>query len=196
MHRIDLTLSRALQLACVCIVLAAPRAEAGGRALFADFDGDGRGDRASLDARDPSIVRIWFSATRTTQIIRSTQPLRDITAVDLNGDRYPELVASNRSPGLQVWVKAHKGFQHYRRNGPFSSRDIAPPDRHRVDDDADRFAAAIGAAKPPPPSIAGNLHRRPPPSGVRTEAARLTRTARSASRVAPFAPRPPPGPAL
>jgi hypothetical protein len=196
MHRISRTLRHAVQLVCVCALLVAPRAEASGRAVLADFDGDGHGDRASLDARDPSIVRIWFSATRTTQIIRSAQPLRDISAVDLNGDRYPELVASNRSPGLQVWVKAHKGFRHYRRNGPFSSRDIAPPNRRRVDDDADRFAPAIGAAKPPPPSIAGNLHRRRPPSGVRTAAASLTRAARSASRVAAFAPRPPPGLAL
>ena len=196
MHLINQIRRRGAQLAFVCILLLAGRTQASGESLVADFDGDGRGDRVSLDAQDPSVVRIWLSGTRITHIIRSTQPLRDIRAVDLNGDHHPELIASNRSHGLQVWVKAHAGFRHYRRQRPPSPRDVSHPNRRRVDDDADRFAPAIGAAKPPPPSIAGNLHQRPPPSGVRSAAASLTRAARTASRVAAFAPRPPPGLAL
>ena len=190
MHRISLTLRHAVQLACVCALLVAPRAEASGRAVLADFDGDGHGDRASLDARDPSIVRIWFSATRTTQIIRSTQPLRGITAVDLNGDRHPELIASNRSHGVQVWMKAHAGFRHYRQKRPPPPRDISHPNRRRVDDDAAPAAAAIGAAKDSPPSLAAVQHRLSVLPGVRHDPPGLTRPARSDA--APFAPRPPP----
>src|SRR5262245_51396938 len=86
---------RALSLVCLCVLLLTPRAEAGRRRLFADFDADGRRDRVTLDAHEPWIVRIWLSATRSTHIIRSAQPLRAITAVDLNGDRRPELIFSN-----------------------------------------------------------------------------------------------------
>jgi len=193
MHLINQIRRRGGQLAFVCILLLAGRTQASGESLVADFDGDGRGDRISLDARDPSIMRIWFSGTRITQIIRSTQPLRDIRAVDLNGDHHPELIASNRSHGLQVWVKAHAGFRHYRRKRPPSPHDLSHPNRRRVDDDAPPAAAAIGAAKDSPPSLAAVQHRQSVLSGIRHDLPGLTRPPRSALDAAPFAPRPPPG---
>src|SRR4029077_19809935 len=122
---------RTLPLVGLCVLLLAPRAEAGHRRLFADFDADGHRDRVTLDAREPWIVRIWLSATRSTHIIRSAQPLRDITLVDLNGDRRPELIATGRSHGLQVWTKAAAGFVAYpRQRSPFS-RDVGGSGRHR-----------------------------------------------------------------
>src|SRR5258705_8501525 len=111
MPRVNPALRRGVCLACLWVLLFGIRAHADGHAVIADFDGDGRSDHVSLDARDAAVVRIWFSASQTTQIIRSRQPLRDITAADLNGDHRPELIASTRSHGLQVWVKAHTGFR-------------------------------------------------------------------------------------
>src|SRR5262245_21714938 len=103
---------RTLPLVGLWILLLAPRAEAG-HGLFADLDADGRRDHVTVDAHKPWIVRIWLSATRSTHIIRSSQPLRSVTVVDLNGDRRPELIFSNRSHGLQVWTKDPGGFVAY-----------------------------------------------------------------------------------
>jgi len=195
MHHFNPTLRRGMHLAFLCAFLFATRAHAGGRAVIADFDGDGRSDRVTLDAVDARVVRIWFSATRTTEIIRSPQPLRDIAAVDLNGDRHPELVASNRSRGLQVWMKAHAGFRHFRRKRPAAPRDIGHPERRRVDDDTGSNAAAIGGAKPIPMSVAVGPRRRWL-IAVRRNALDVTHAPRSALPDSPFAPRPPPVPAF
>jgi len=138
------------------------------------------------------VVRIWFSATRTTETIRSPQPLRDIAAVDLNGDRHPELIASNRSRGLQVWMKAHAGFRHYRRKRPVAPRDIAYPERRRVNDDAALDAAAIGGARPVPMSLASGPRRRFLLPAIPRYASDVTHAARSALPNSAFAPRPPP----
>jgi hypothetical protein len=195
MRHIDPTLRRGMHLAFLCAFVFATRANAAGR-VIADFDGDGRGDHVTLDAVDARVVRIWFSATRTTEIIRSPQPLRDIAAVDLNGDRHPELVASNRSHGLQVWMKAHAGFRHYRRKRRAAPRDIGHPERRRVDGDTGSDAAAIGGAKPVPVSLAVGPRRRSLIAAVRCNAPDVTHAARSALPDSPFAPRPPPALAL
>src|SRR5215468_1516742 len=139
---------RTLPLAGLCLLLLAPRAEAGHRRLFIDFDADGRRDRVTLDVREPWIVRIWLSATRSTHIIRSAQPLRDIAAVDLDGDHRPELIASTRSRGLQVWTNAPGGFVVYplRRRPP--TRDVSSSDRHRLDKDIDELPLGMGNTRP------------------------------------------------
>jgi hypothetical protein len=194
MHRHNQTCRRGTLLV-LCVLLGATRAQAAGR-VVADFDGDGRGDHVTLDAADARVVRIWFSATRTIEIIRSPQPLRDITAVDLNGDQHPELVASNRSRGLQVWVKAHAGFRRYRQRRPTAPRDIGYPERRRVNDDDASDEAAIGGAKPAPISLAAGSRRRFLIPAVRRDAPDVTRAARSALPDSPFAPRPPPAAAV
>ena len=195
MRRLNPTARRAIHLACLCMFLFATRAHAAAR-VVADFDGDGRGDRVTLDATDARVVRIWFSATRTIEIIRSPQPIRDITAVDLNGDRHPELIASNRSHGLQVWVKSHAGFRHYRRKAPAAPRGVGYPERRRVNDDAAQDAAAIDGAKPVPPLLAVGPHRRSLLRPIRGDSPDVTYAARSALPDSPFAPRPPPIPAF
>jgi hypothetical protein len=192
MRHLDPTLRRGMHLAFLCAFLFATRAHAAGR-VIADFDGDGRGDHVTLDAVDARVVRIWFSSTRTTEIIRSPQPLRDITAVDLNGDRHPELVASNRSHGLQVWVRAHAGFRRYaHKRKPPLPRDLSYPERRRVNDDAGSDAAAIGGAKLVPMSAAVGQRRRSLIAAVRRNTPDVTHAARSALPDSPFAPRPPP----
>jgi hypothetical protein len=191
MLRANAFLWRALRFASLCTLLCATHAFANGTGTFADFDGDGRRDRVSLDATEPSIVRIWLSATKSTQIIRSSQPLLAITAVDLNGDRRSELVATTRSPGLHIWTKAHKGFRTYVRKRP-PSRGFGRQDRRTVDDEEDDAGPAAGASKPVLTPIATSVHRRGPPDDVRVDAREPIFTVRSATPLTPSSPRPPP----
>jgi hypothetical protein len=185
-------IARALAFACLCLLLLAPGAEAGRRKVFADFDADGHRDRATLDAREPWIVRIWLSATRSTHIIRSAQPLRDITVVDLNGDRRPELVATSRSHGLQVWTKAASGFVAYpRQRRPFS-RDVGGTGHHRVDDHTDEFPPGIATTKLTPGLLASSINRRSSSPHVGRRGAEQPPGGRAAVPLAPLSPRPPP----
>jgi hypothetical protein len=183
---------RTLPLVGLCVLLLAPRAEAGHRRLFADFDADGRRDHVTVSAHEPWIVRIWLSATRSTHIIRSAQPLRGITAVDLNGDRRPELIFSNRSHGLQVWTKAPSGFVAYPHRARPPTRDISGSTRHRVDDDADELPPGIASASG---DFAFLVTRLSPwatiPALVRPRTEQ-PRDRRSTPRLAPLSPRPPP----
>ena len=185
------TIRRVLPLAFLCTVLCAPHAHAKGTRIFADFDGDGHRDRISLDAAEPSVVRIWLSASRSTQIIRSAQPLLSITAVDLNGDHRSELVATTRSSGLHIWTKAHRGFRIYKGKHP-PPRSVGRQGRHTVDDEENDPAPAAGASKPVPPPTATSVHRRGPPNDVPADAHELIVHVRSATPLAPSSPRPPP----
>jgi hypothetical protein len=174
------------------MLLLAPRAEAGHRRLFADFDADGHRDRVTLDAREPWIVRIWLSATRSTHIIRSAHPLREITALDLNGDRRPELIASSPTRGLQVWTKAPSGFVAYPHRPRPPSRDISGSARHRVDDGTDGLPPGMASAKVTVAFVVTSLDRWAvvPDGGQR--GAEQPQDTRSTLRFTPLSPRPPP----
>lgn len=188
-----LPILRTLTAVGLCALLLAPRAEARHRRLFVDFDADGRRDRVMLDARQPWIVRIWLSATRSTHIVRSAQPLRAIIAVDLNGDHWPELIASNRSYGLQVWTKAASGFVKYRRRArPPTPRDVGSAGRHRIDDDTDGSPPGITSAKVTHAVVVTTLDRRAAIlHGGRSGADQLNER-RWTLRFTPLSPRPPP----
>jgi hypothetical protein len=178
--------------ACVCAVLCAANAYAASPTVVADLDGDGHGDHVSFDANEPSVVRIWLSATGSVHIIRSAQPLRAITAVDLNGDHRSELIATTQSSGLHVWTKARRdGFRAYRRKHP-PRRDFSQPERRHVDGNDGDTAIAISTAKPLPPSTATNAHRRGPPPLVRLPGSERTYAASSSVFLDHLSPRPPP----
>jgi hypothetical protein len=181
---------RTLSLVCLCVLLLAPRAEANHR-LFADFDADGRRDRVTLDAHEPRVVRIWLSATRSTHIIRSAQPLRDITAVDLNGDRRPELIATNRARGLQVWAKAPSGFVAYPHRARPPTRQASGSGRHRLDDNNEESPPEIANAKQIPAFVVASFYRQPATAPVGSHADQ-PRGRRTTFRLAPLSPRPPP----
>ena len=183
---------RTLPLVGLWILLLAARAEAGHRRLFADFDADGRRDHVTVDAREPWIVRIWLSATRSTHIIRSPQPLRGITAVDLNGDRRPELIFSSRSHGLQVWTKAPGGFVAYPHRPRPPTRDISGSTRHRVDDNSDELPPVLAAASGTLAAAVTSLNPWAAVPDIASPRAGHPRDSRSTLRLAPLAPRPPP----
>jgi hypothetical protein len=184
---------RTLPLVGLCVLLLVTRAEARHRGAFVDLDADGRRDRVTLDVRHPWIVRVWLSATRSTHFIRSTQPLRAIAVVDLNGDRHLELIASGRSRGLQVWTKAPSGFVKYRRRArPPTPRDVGGAGRHRVDDDSGGLPPGIAAAKVTLAAVITSLDRRAvTPDGGRSGASQPG-SRRSTFDLTPLSPRPPP----
>jgi hypothetical protein len=180
-----------LLLASLCAMLWSAQAYAATTASFGDFDGDGYRDRFSIDAAEPSIVRVWLSATRSTHIIHSAQPLRAVIAADLNGDHRAELIAATRSSGLHVWTKASSGFRIYHRKRP-DPRTFHRPDRRSINDDDDDAAGTVAAAKPGPPPAAAMLHRRGPPDATHLASRELNgvRCARLPSAL--YSPRPPP----
>jgi len=178
-------------LASLCALVCSAPAYANTTGTFADFDGDGHGDRVTIDAAEPSIVRIWLSATRSTHVIHSAQPLQAITAADLNGDHRAELIATTRSSGLRVWTKAHSGFRAYRRKRP-DPRNFHRPDRRTINDNDDDAAGTVAAAKPGPPSAAATFHRRGPPDARHTPSRDLTCLGCASILLSPSSPRPPP----
>ena len=183
---------RTLLLVGLCALLLAPRAEAGHRRLFADLDADGRRDHVTVDTHEPWIVRIWLSATRSTHIIRSPQPLRGITVVDLNGDRRPELIFSNRSHGLQVWTSAPGGFVAYPHRPRPPTDDISGSTRHRVDDQSDELPPGIAGAGATLAVAITSLNPWAAVPKTRHTRANHPRDRRSTFRLAPLSPRPPP----
>jgi hypothetical protein len=193
MLNIPATLRRALWLALVCALLAAPRAWASEPALTADFDGDGYRDHATLDVQEPSVVRVWLSATKATNLIRTAEPLVAIAAADLDGDRHPELITSNRSSGLQVWTKKkkHAGFRVFRlkhsRLAGVSQLDHQVPDPGPTLTVLETTVFRLFA-----PSFARSAYAVAPPDSIWIKAGRLARGPTSSPHIAPLAPRPPP----
>src|SRR5438128_1273822 len=55
-------------------------------ALTIDLDGDGLRDHVVLDRREPAGLRVWLSASDTTEVIRTRVPLLQVVAADLDGD--------------------------------------------------------------------------------------------------------------
>ena len=183
---------RTVALVGLCALLLAPRAEARHRRLFADLDADGRRDRVTFDVRHPWIVRIWLSATRSTHIIRSAQPLRNVVAVDLNGDRRPELIASNRTLGLQVWTKAPSGFVKYSQRPRPPTRQVGGSERHHVDDNSDGVPAAVPGARVTLEFVVSSFDRSISADDSGQPDAEQPRDGRFTLRLAPLSPRPPP----
>ena len=196
MHRIASMLRRAVWLTCLCALLLASRADASESTLVADFDGDGQGDRVTRNWQEPSVLRVWLSATRTTDVIRSREPLRHVVAADLDGDRRAELIVSNRSRGLRIWTKKHKGFRAYHPKQAPSPIGLSRPTGHAFDDGPPTPMLEMSASRPVPPSLALSVRPPAPTFGATRHAPRFARAPISPQYFAPFAPRPPPAPAV
>lgn len=187
-----LTLRRASWLICACLLLLPHSAIAAEPSLAIDFDGDGWRDHVTLDRQEPTLLHVWLSASNTTEVIRNRVPLMRVSAVDIDGDHQPELIASDQELRIQVWSRTHKGF-HPRRPRPIIPTAGKRPTGHRVDDSdalpddeiAGNWSAPLGLA------LCASLH----PLGSELRHARAPRTVgacRSFIAVDPFRPRPPP----
>jgi hypothetical protein len=129
-----------LCLAWMLVLVAAGAAAAGTtHSISGDFDGDGRRDRAELDYREPTTVRVRLSAGRITVLVRGRTPFIGLAACDLDGDARDELLTSDASSRLQVFTKRSiglAGFEPFRprRKGPDG---LSRPCKQGFDDGSD-----------------------------------------------------------
>jgi hypothetical protein len=127
-----LSLARILWLTCVCLCLL-PRAVAAAEPLLvADLDGDGLYDRVTISHREPTVLRLWLSASGKTHRIHLGTPVLHVVAMDLDGDHRPELIAHDAKSRLHVWTWKRKAFKPYRSR--MHVRFTLAPGRHAVND--------------------------------------------------------------
>lgn len=191
MHVVARVVRRAVWLVWLCLLAGPHTAHASGLTVSADFDGDGRYDRAELERRESSLLRGWFSASHSTSVVHSSTPLLTIAATDLDGDGRHELIASGTLGRLQVWTKRRHGFTrlHPHQGAPVVSSGQAPL---TVDDESEDTS---GAEVPPSPStLSLALTRRspPPPPLAAPPATRPVIVPPQSELLARFGSRPPP----
>ena len=193
MRRRVLTPGLVLWMACGCLCVLPRLAVAAEPSLTIDFDGDGRHDRVILDGRQPSGLRVWLSASGTTEVLRSHSPLQRVAAIDLDGDRRPELIARDSESRIHVWTPRGKRFHRYRlRHG--IPNGLTSPTSHRIDD-GDREPAGLLTGSTFAPSALLRASPRAPTNGAsRLCAPQGAPACHGSPAVRPFAPRPPPAP--
>jgi hypothetical protein len=188
-----LTLRRVLWFACGLLLLTAPRSYANGSALAADLDGDGHGDRVTVTREQPSVVRVWLSASSTTHVLRSAEPVVAVALADLNGDSRPELIATNANSGLHIWTRTKKGFRGFRlRRHPVPVAVSHSTRNHKADDGPASSEATSDPLNPVPSSLVLSVRPVILTFSGWNRAPRLVRGPTASPCRSPFAPRPPP----
>jgi hypothetical protein len=187
----SLTPLRLLWVVSVCLLLASRLAVAAESSLAIDFDGDGRHDHVELDHRQPSVLRIWLSASGTTHVLHSRTPLLEVAAKDLDGDHQPELIARDSESHIHVWKARRRGFHSYRPRQRIPLG-LTAPTRRSVDDHNDAPVGVITGGSASPAALAQSSPRAAPVQAL-TAAVFPDAAAHDTSSAAdPFAPRPPP----
>jgi hypothetical protein len=177
---------------CACLLLLPQAAAAGGSLLAVDFDGDGRRDSVRLDQNRPSVLRVWLSASGTTQVLVSRGPLHRVAATDLDGDNRPELIATDRQSRLHVWTTRERLFHRYhpRRLIP---QNLSAAGETRVDGRNREPEEVLTGATFGPSELSRPLLLAPPDRLFRACAPADQHTRQSYPSAQPFSPRPPPG---
>jgi hypothetical protein len=191
MHRPTFARRQVFWMVCACVLLL-PHVAAAQPSLAIDLDGDGRHDQVMLDRGDPSFLRVWLSASSTTQVIRSRVPLLQVVAADLDGDHRPELIARDGDSQLHVWKRKRKGFHSYRPRDA-APRTLEQRNRRTIEDPDTEAPGIITSPSFAPFALTLCASSRAP--GLQASGAGApyaTHTLRSVSAVDPFAPRPPP----
>ena len=140
-------------------------------------------------------MHVWLSASDTTHVLFSRDPLQRIAAFDLDGDHYPELIARDSQSRIHVWTHRRTGFHKIRPHRARSDGLTTPAHRH-VDDRDGQPANAFGST---PFSMSAPLRtslRAPPIPDSRVITTSPARRLSSVAAADPFAPRPPPAPRL
>jgi hypothetical protein len=175
---------------CACLLLL-PKIAAADPSLAVDFDGDGRQDTVWLDQRRPSVLRVWLSSSGTTLVLVSRRPLQNVTATDLDGDRRPELIASDSQARLHVWTPKAKGFRRYR--APLVAlKGLKAPKGHRVDGRNREPEEVFSGSAFAPPDVTRSSPQVPPDDRAVAYASRDKSAGLISSAVEPFSARPPP----
>jgi hypothetical protein len=176
--------------ACLCLLLAPRLAAAAEPLLLADFDGDGQRDRVTLSRREPSVLRLWLSASRQTLTVKTEEPVQHVVAADLDGDHRPELIARSGKSRLHVWSRATYRFKSV-RPPPISPGALATPHPGAADDDDSEGPKATVAVASP--AMAWSSLARAPALVCAPSPALYTDPAISTvASIDPFFPRPPP----
>jgi hypothetical protein len=140
--RLVTTVRRALRLVCFAVALFLPGAASADLPVAADFDGDGRNDAVTFDRTEPSVLRVWLTRTGTSAVIRSKGPLLGAIAVDLDGDRRPELIVRDIFSHLHIWKRDNKqGFRKHTPQRP--PRTTQRPARRSIDGDQSESPEAL-----------------------------------------------------
>ncbi len=156
---------RASWLALVGLLLVAPQARAS-TAAYLHLDGDGTRDEVTVDRLDPTLVTVRLSASGIVTAIHSARPLQQVIAVDLDGDRRPELVGRDDAHGLYVWTPdARDKYRSYRpwrapRKAPVPSSSNSVDDDPLTGDDALPEASRVTAP------LVTESHLRAPAAGI------------------------------
>jgi hypothetical protein len=192
MRRTGCTLGRAFSLACFFALLLAAPAYADFAVVAADFDGDGHGDHVIVTNEQPTVLRVWLSSTRATEILRSAEPVLRIAAADLDGDNHAELIATGGSPFLKIWTKVHDRFRSFRPHQPPTSRNASRTTGSASASSRAPESPTNCATRAADGSLASTLSPGTPASYEWQHAPRARSTTTSPLSFTIFAPRPPP----
>jgi hypothetical protein len=176
---------------CACLLLL-PNLTAADPSFAVDFDGDGQPDTVWLDQRRPSVIRVWLSASGATQVLRSRRPLQNVTATDLDGDRRPELIASDSQARLHVWTPRAKGFRRFHHARLVLPKGLNAPKGHRVDGRNREPEEVFTGGAFAPPELTRTLPLVPPDHRAVASASHDSPVCPVSASFAPFSPRPPP----
>ncbi len=196
MTRMASPMRRVLWLLGCAVLLGAPLVDARDPALAADFDGDGQRDHVTLSGEDSSVLHIWLSATGTTEIIRSREPVLHVVAADLDDDRRPELIASGRTAALGIWARGSHGFRAFRPRRAPAIPDFNRPTHRTLDDGPFEPLQATSVSAPLAPWPASRTDRGAPMSPARRHAPAAESDHLSKPFFTHVGPRPPPAPSV
>jgi hypothetical protein len=191
MRTFTAVLGRTFVLACACVLLASTLAHASEPGLVVDLDGDGVHDRAIVDSREPSLLRVWLSSTDSISTIRNSSPLVGVVAIDLDGDHRAELIARDSAAGLHVWTRGRQGFHRVRPHSTDGTT-LARQKRHVADDGATDESTGTSWDGASFLALALTSQPRAPASPALDLALDSKWSRRSHLPLDPFAPRPPP----
>jgi hypothetical protein len=101
---------RRLLVGVALLVAGIPLTSAPARAdtLHADFDGDGVRDRIDIGLRVRELD-VRLSTSRTPQRLRADDLILRFVVTDIDRDGDPDVVASTRRIGLQIWINTGRG---------------------------------------------------------------------------------------
>jgi hypothetical protein len=191
MRRLLSTLPRLLLFASVCVWLGGTAAQAAESSITADFDGDGQNDRVTVDHGEPSVLHVWLSTTGMTFTIRSTVPVLQLVARDLDGDNRAELIGHDSAAGLHIWTNRHKGFHAFRPHRIVPGA-LGSTTRHRWDDGPPSDTSGLSWNKPLPVGLVLSDDSRGPSDGPGSSFPSVSPAAGTGRPLTPLRPRPPP----
>ena len=192
MRRLLALFIRAVCLAAFAVATLAPYAEAGDQRLAADVDGDGRPDRLTVSAAQPTHLRVWLSTTGRTEILVTRAPILRVAAADVDADHRLDIVVSGTTRGLQIWTRHRR---HLRAVPPRSPREadgdwLATPSQLRFHDtESAPEVPVLVQALACGPTLARSL---PPPCRLVAHGAHPSLVHAGIGPFAPLAARPPP----